>query len=109
MEKNDAQIRFCSREKSSKSLKKNFFEKKKKKFFQLICTDKTYKTVCGRFFKINESRDINLSAIFRFQKIVLHHNIINKTRSTKIQENSAHHFGDNYLTNHFITFLQDKD
>ena len=24
------------------------------------------------------------------------------------QENSAHDFGDNYLTNHLIKFLQDK-
>ena len=24
------------------------------------------------------------------------------------QENSAHHFGDNYLTNNLIKFLQDK-
>ena len=24
------------------------------------------------------------------------------------QENSAHHFGDNYLTNHLIKYLQDK-
>ena len=40
----------CSgREKSSKSLKKNIFRKKKS--FQLICTDKTYKTVCRYFFK----------------------------------------------------------
>ena len=49
MEKNEAQISgFAVVKKRSKSLKKKFF--KKKKFFQLICTDKTYKTVCGNFF-----------------------------------------------------------
>ena len=35
-------------------------------------------------------------------------NITNKTWSTKNQENSAHHFGDNYLTNHRVRFLQDR-
>ena len=35
--------------------------------------------------------------IFWFRKIAFHHKIINKTRSTKNQENSAHGFGDNYL------------
>ena len=38
----------CSREKSSKSLTKRFFEKKQ--FFQLICADMIFKTVCGIFF-----------------------------------------------------------
>ena len=42
--------------------------------------------------------------MLRFRKIVLH----NKTRSTKNQENFAHLFGDNYLTNHLVKFLQDK-
>ena len=46
--------------------------------------------------------------ILRFQKIALHNKIINKTWSTKNQENSTHCFGDNYLTNHAIKFLQDK-
>ena len=31
--------------------------------------------------------------ILRLQKLVLHNKIINKTRSTKNQENSAHRFG----------------
>ena len=35
-----------------------------------------------------------------------HNKIINKIRSTKNQENSACHFGDNYLTNHLVKFLQ---
>ena len=69
------------REKSSKSLKKMFFEK--------------------------NNRDIWLSVILRFRKIVLLHKIINKTRLTKKQENSAHRFRDNYITDHIVKFLQD--
>ena len=42
--------------------------------------------------------------ILRFQKIVFHNKIINKTRSTKNQENSAHRFGDNYRANHLVKF-----
>ena len=33
---------------------------------------------------------------------------VNKTRSTKKQENSALDFGDDYLTNHLVKFRQDK-
>ena len=55
----------------------------KKKNFQLICTDKIYETVCGNFFKTDDSQDISLSVIFRLQKILLHHKIVNKTQSTK--------------------------
>ena len=40
--------------------------------------------------------------------MVLHNKVINKTRSTKNQENSAHCFVDNYLTNHLPKFLPDK-
>ena len=55
-EKNDAQISgFAVVKKAPSPWKKNFL---KKKFFQLICTDKIYKTVCGNFLKINGSRDI---------------------------------------------------
>ena len=43
-----------------------------------------------------------------FQKMVLHNKVINKTRSTKNQENSAHRFVDNYLTYHLPKFLPDK-
>ena len=39
---------------------------------------------------------------------VLHNKIINKTRSTKNPENSAHRFVDNCLTNHPAKFLQDR-
>ena len=88
--------------------KKSPWKDLKKKSFPHICTDKTYKTVCGIFFKMNGSRDIYFSLIFWFRKTVLHHKIINKTRSTKSQENSAHRFEDNYLTNHLVKFLQDR-
>ena len=67
-----------------------------------------FKTVCRNFFQINGFQYIKVSVILRFQKIVLHNKIINKTRSTKNQENSAHRFGDNYLTNHVVKFLQDR-
>ena len=61
-----------------------------------------------KFLKINESRDIQLLMILRFRKIALHNKLIKKTRSTKNQENYAHRFGDNYLTNHLVKFLQDR-
>ena len=38
--------------------------------------------------------------------MALHDKIINKTRLRKNQENSAHRFVDNYLTNHLAKFLQ---
>ena len=38
--------------------------------------------------------------------MALHDKIINKTRLTKNQENSAHRFVDNYLTNHLAKFPQ---
>ena len=51
-----------------------------------------------------------------FQKIVLRNKIMNKMQITrkigkigkKNQENSAHRFGENYLTSHFRKFLQDR-
>ena len=45
--------------------------------------------------------------ILRFRKIVLFHKIINKTRSTKNQQNSAHRFGENSLDiKRLLLFLQ---
>ena len=99
--KKDAQISRVAVVKKAPSNWKNFFRKKK------ILPVKTYKTVCKHFLKINGSRDIQLSLIFWLWKTGLHHKIINKNRSTKNQENSAHRFGDNYLTNHLVKFLQD--
>ena len=46
--------------------------------------------------------------VLPFWKIVLHNLIINKTRTTKNQENHTHCFEENYLTEHFQKFLQDK-
>ena len=96
---------FFSHEKSSKSLKKMFF---KKKSIQLICADIIFKTECRNLFEINGSQDISILMILQFWKIVLLHKIINKISLTKKQENSAHCFGDNYLTDHLIKFLQDR-
>ena len=79
-----------------------------KKSIQLICAETIFKTVRGNFFEINGSRDIQLSVILRFRKIVLLHEIINKIRLTEKQENSAHSLEDNYLTNHLVKFLQDR-
>ena len=53
MEKNDAQISRVAVVKKLQFLEKNFFQKKKN-----LPAYKTYKTVCGNFFKINGSRDI---------------------------------------------------
>ena len=46
--------------------------------------DKTYKTGLKM-------------GLFQLYKIILHHKIIIKTRTTKNQEYSAHHFGDKYV------------
>ena len=61
-----------------------------------------------KFFEINGSQDIELSVNFRFRKIAVHHKIINKTQSAKNHENSAHHFGANYLTNLLVKLLQES-
>ena len=61
-----------------------------------------------KFFKNNWVSRYLTFTDFGFQKTVPRHKIINKTRSTKNQENSAHCFGDNYLTNHPVKFLQDR-
>ena len=50
---------------------------------------------------------VQITPTKRCAETVLHHKIINETRSTKNQENSAHLFKDNYLTNHPVKFLQD--
>ena len=106
MEKNDAQIsRFAVVKKTPSPWKTTFFEKKSS---QLIFADKIFKTACDFLKKINGSRDISVLVILRFRKIVLHHKIINKILMTKKQENSAGRFGENYLINHLVKFLQDK-
>ena len=56
---NDARISgFAIMKKALSPWKKIFEKKKKKKSFQLICTDKIYKTGCGNFLKINGSWNI---------------------------------------------------
>ena len=40
--------------------------------------------------------------------MVFHNKTFNKTWSTKNQENSAHPFVDNYLTNYLTEFLQGR-
>ena len=106
MGKNGAQIGGFSVVKKAPSPWKKFFLKKK--YVQRICADKIFKTMCGNFFKINGSRDIEPWVILQFWKIVHLQKIINKSRLRKKEENSAHHFGDNYLTDHLVKFLQDS-
>ena len=60
------------------------------------------------FFLINRSRDIQILVILMFWKMVRYNKIINKTRSTKNQENSAHRLVADYLTNYLAKFLQDR-
>ena len=91
--------------KKLKVLEKDFFSKK---IPQLIRVDKTFKKVYENFFDFNGCRNIYSLVILRFRKIALHDKIINETRLTKNQENSAHHLGDNYLTNHLVKFLHDR-
>ena len=50
----------------------------------------------------------NFRELLRSRKIALHEKFINKTRVTKDQENSAHCFGESYLTNHLAKFLQNR-
>ena len=64
--------------------------------------------VYGNFWKINWYRDILSFVDFTVPKIVLYSKIINKMWTKKDQENSTHCFGDNYLTNHLVKFLQDR-
>ena len=45
--------------------------------------------------------------ILQFWEIVFHNKIFNKVITTKYQDNSAHCFGESYLRNHFMKFLQD--
>ena len=96
---------FAVAKKAPSLWKKNF---SKKNCCQLICVNIIFKTLCGIFFKRNDSRDTSVSVILRFRKLVLHNKIMNKTRSTKNWENSAHCLGDNYIKNHLVKFLHDQ-
>ena len=80
----------------------------KKKFFQLLYLQKWSSKQCADFFKNKcVSRYLSFND-FKVPNFVLHNKIINKTRSAKNQENFAHRFGDNYLTNHLVKFQQDR-
>ena len=61
--------------------------------------------VCGNFCKMNGSGDISNFGVFTVLKIVLHNKSINETRLKKMKK-ILHHFGDQYLANHLIKFLQ---
>ena len=58
--------------------------------------------------KINQIRDILNFDDFTVPKIVLDNKVIKKTQTKKDQGNSAIRFGENYLTNYLVTFLQYK-
>ena len=85
---------------------KKFFEKKILQVY--LCEYNLQNGAQIFFFLINRSRDIYVSVILRLPENVLHDKITNKTWSTKNQEISLHHFGDNYPTNHLVKFLQDR-
>ena len=97
---------FCSCKKSFKFFEKLFF-KKKKKYSTLFLQIWSAKWCTEIFVNKWVLKYLSFSD-FKVLKIVLHHKIINKDWSTKSQENSAHHFVGNYLTNHIAKFLQDR-
>ena len=107
MGKNEAQISGFTVVKKASSSSKNSFSKKKKFIPPYFCR---YDLPNGvqKFLQNKWVLKYLSFGDFKVLKIVLHHKIINKNRSTKSQENSAHHFVDNYLTNHIAKFLQDR-
>ena len=63
--------------------------------------------LCENFFKkINESQDIYLLVLLRFKKLFFTIKLPIKL-TDKNRENVVHRFGEKYLTNHFVKFLQD--
>ena len=92
MEKNEAQTVVLQSLKKLQVLEKNFF--RKKILLSYLCRYDLQKRCAEIFLNKWVSRYLS-SVILRFRKTVLHNEIINKTRSTKKQENSAHRFGDN--------------
>ena len=81
-------------------MKKNF-EKNPSRLF----VHKDQQNGVRKFF---QNKWVSRHFILLFQKTVLHYKVINKTRSTKNQENSAHRSEENYLTNHLVKFQQDR-
>ena len=49
-----------------------------------------------------------LKLISRFWELFFTIRLLTKREGQENQENSAHHFGDNYLTNHLLKFVQDR-
>ena len=96
---------FYSREKSSKSLNNFFFEKQNLPACLYKCD--LQNGVRNIFWNKWVSRYLGFSD-FKILKNSLQNKIVNKTRSTKNQENFAHHLGDNYLANHLVKVLQDR-
>ena len=80
-----------------------------KKFVLLVCTDKIKESV--RKFVQNKcvSRYLTFLMVLRFRKFVLHSKIINKTPTTKNQENPTYCFGESFLKKYLAKFLQDKN
>ena len=81
------------------------------KKFQVL-EKKNFKNISRLFVQIRFSKkiiwsqDIPLLVILWFRKIVLLSKIAGKMRTTKNQENSAHRFGENYLTDHLMKFFK---
>ena len=106
MEKNEAQISGFAVEKRARSPWNNFFFFEKN-YSSLFVQARSSKRCAELFLKNWVSRCLSLSN-FKVPKNCSSQKIINKARLTKNQENSAHCFGGNYLTNHFVKFLQDR-
>ena len=105
--KNEDQINAFKVTKKASSPLKKMFSKKKKFIPAYLCQYDLQKGV-RKFFKNKWiSRYLNFGD-FKVLKNCSSQKIINKTRLIKNQENSAHRFGDNYLTNHLVKFLQDS-
>ena len=87
MVKNDTQISGFTFVKKASSPWKTFFFKKMLPAY--LCRQDLQNYV-GNFFKINVAWDILIFDDFAISKYALHNSIINKTQTTKNQENSAH-------------------
>ena len=96
----------CSREKSSKSLKTFFF---KKKSIQLICTctDRTYTTVCGIFFKKKWVSRYLTFADYLIPKNCSSTKLLIKLDRQKIKKYRTP-FWRQLFHKHLVKFLQDR-
>ena len=98
---------FCVQKKTPKFVvlhlekKVQFLEKKflGKNSAQFISAEKIFKMVCRIFFlkKKSRSRDISTFGDFTVPKFAFHNKIINKTRTSKNQENSTHRPKGKYI------------